>query len=62
MGRHNLAIRIEASPEVVFTTRPRTFVGKLLTPVETILSGMMRSVVRRDLESTKADIERNTSG
>ncbi len=43
------------------TTRPRTFIGKLMTPVEWLMSGMMKSIVRKDLESTKAYIERNST-
>ena len=43
------------------TTKPRTFVGKLMTPVEWLMSGMMRKIVLKDLESTKAYIERQSS-
>ena len=39
------------------TTRPRTLLGKLMTPIEWLMSGMMLSIVRKDLESTKAYIE-----
>ena len=42
------------------TTKPRTFIGKLLTPVEWLLSTMMKSMVRKDLESTKAYIEQGS--
>lgn len=40
------------------TTKPRTLVGKLMTPIEWFMSGMMRKIVRKDLESTKAYIEK----
>lgn len=40
------------------TTKPRTFVGKLLTPVEWLMLGMMKTITRKDLESTKAYIEK----
>ena len=43
------------------TTRPRTLIGKLLTPVEWLMSGMMKKIVRKDLESTKAYIEQRLS-
>ncbi len=43
------------------TTRPRTFVGKLMTPVEWFMSGMMKKIVLKDLESTKAYIEKHAS-
>lgn len=43
------------------TTKPRTFVGKMLTPVEWLMARMMRSIVRKDLESTKAYIERRAA-
>ena len=38
-------------------TKPRTFIGKLMTPVELLLSGVCKKIVRKDLESTKAYIE-----
>ncbi len=41
------------------TTKPRKLIGKLLTPVEWFLSGMMSTIVRKDLESTKAYIEQS---
>ena len=40
------------------TTKPRTFLGKLMTPIERLMSGMMKKTVWKDLESTKAYIER----
>ena len=43
------------------TTRPRTFIGKLMTPVEWLMSGMCKRMVRQDLESTKAYIEQGAS-
>ncbi len=43
------------------TTRPRTFIGKLLTPVEWVMARMMKTMVRKDLESTKAYIEQGSS-
>ena len=43
------------------TTKPRTFIGKLLTPVEWLLSSMCKKMVRKDLESTKAYIEQSSS-
>lgn len=43
------------------TTRPRTFIGKLMPPVEWLMSGMCRKMVRKDLESTKAYIEQGSS-
>ena len=43
------------------TTTPRTIVGKLLTPVEWLLAGMCKSMMRKDLDSTKAYIEQNQS-
>ncbi|MGI9204462.1 MAG: SRPBCC family protein [Woeseiaceae bacterium] len=46
---------------LVMTTRPRTFIGKLMTPVEWLMSGMMKSIVRKDLESTRAFIEQDSS-
>lgn len=42
-------------------TKPRKLIGKLLTPVEWFLSGMMTTIVRKDLESTKAYIEQDAS-
>ena len=42
-------------------TRPRTFIGKLLTPVEWLMSGVCKRMVRKDLESTKAYIEQQDS-
>lgn len=42
------------------TTSPRTFVGKLMTPLEWLMAGMMRKIVLKDLESTKAFIERKS--
>ena len=39
------------------TTKPRTFIGKLMTPIEWLMSSMCKSMVRKDLESTKAYIE-----
>lgn len=43
------------------TTKPRTFIGKLLTPVELLMASMCKGIVRRDLESTKAYIEQRSS-
>lgn len=43
------------------TTKPRTFIGKLMTPLEWLMSGMMKSIVRKDLESTKAYIEQGST-
>ena len=43
------------------TTKPRTFIGKLLTPIEWLMSGMCRRIVRKDLEGTKAFIEQGSS-
>ena len=43
------------------TTKPRTYFGKLMTPVEWLMSAMMKTLVRKDLESTKAYIEQNVS-
>ena len=43
------------------STRPRSFIGKLMTPVEWLMSGMMMKIVRKDLESTKAFIEKASS-
>ena len=43
------------------TTKPRTFIGKLLTPVELLMSSMCKAMVRKDLESTKAYIEQGSS-
>jgi uncharacterized membrane protein len=43
------------------TTRPRTFIGKFLAPVEWLMSGIMKKIVRKDLESTKAYIEQGSS-
>lgn len=42
------------------TTTPRTLIGKILTPIELLLSSMMKSMVQKDLESTKAYIEQNS--
>ena len=42
------------------TTKPRTFIGKLLTPIEWLMSGMCKAVVRKDLESTKTYIEQGS--
>jgi len=42
-------------------TKPRTFIGKLMTPVEWLMSGMCKTIVRKDLESTKAYIEQGES-
>lgn len=39
------------------TTSPRTMLGKLLTPIEWLMSGMMKKIVSKDLVSTKAYIE-----
>jgi hypothetical protein len=43
------------------TTKPRTIIGKLMTPLEWMMAGMMRKIVFKDLESLKAYIERNSS-
>ena len=43
------------------TTRPRTFIGKLMTPLEWLMAGMMKKMVRKDLQSTKAYIEQGSS-
>ena len=43
------------------TTKPRTFIGKLMTPVEWLMSGMCKKIARKDLESTKAYIEHGSS-
>ncbi len=43
------------------TTKPRTWIGTLMTPVEWILSGICKRMVCKDLESTKAYIERSAS-
>ena len=43
------------------TTKPRSFIGKLLTPVEWLMSAMCKSMVRKDLESTKVFIEQGCS-
>ena len=39
-------------------TKPRTFIGKLMTPIEWLMSKMMKRLVLQDLESTKAFIEK----
>lgn len=39
------------------TTQPRTLIGKLMTPLEWLMAGMMKKIVLKDLESTKAYIE-----
>lgn len=39
------------------TTKPRTLFGKLMAPAELLMSGMMKSIVLKDLESTKAYIK-----
>jgi len=62
----NRMMRVEPEREfsrlaLEMTTRPRAFIGKLGTPVEWFMSGMMKSIVRKDLESTKAYIERNST-
>ena len=38
-------------------SKPRTFIGKLMTPVEWSMAGMMKKGVAKDLESIKAYIE-----
>ncbi len=43
------------------TTKPRTFVGKLITPLEWLMSGMMRKIALKDLAGTKAYIEQHSS-
>ena len=43
------------------TTKPRTLFGKLMTPLEWCMSGMMKKIVLKDLESTKAYIEKQDS-
>lgn len=43
------------------TTKPRTFIGKLMAPVEWLMSAMCKKMVRKDLESTKAYIEQGLS-
>lgn len=43
------------------TTKPRTFVGKLMTPVEWLMSRMCKKMIRKDLEGTKAYIEQGSS-
>lgn len=62
----NYTMRVDAEGDgsrltLELTTRPRTFVGKLLTPLEWLMSGMMKKIVRKDLESTKAYIEQDSS-
>ena len=42
---------------LIMSTTPRTMMGKLMTPIEWMMSGMMKSIVRKDLENTKAFIE-----
>lgn len=42
-------------------TKPRSLLGKLLTPIEWLMSSMMKSIVRKDLESIKAYIEQGPS-
>ena len=42
------------------TTKPRTLIGKLMTPVERLMSGMMKKIVLKDLENTKAYIEQRS--
>lgn len=42
------------------TTKPRTIIGKLFTPVEWLMSGMCKKMIRKDLESTKAYIEQGS--
>lgn len=39
------------------STKPRTFFGKLLTPIELLMSGTCRKIVQKDLEDTKRFIE-----
>ncbi len=43
------------------TTKPRTIIGKLMTPLEWLMSGMMKKIVLKDLESTKTYIEKQGS-
>lgn len=43
------------------TTKPRTLIGKLMTPVEWLMSAMCKKMVRKDLENTKAFIEQRSS-
>jgi hypothetical protein len=40
------------------TTKARTFLGKLMTPLGWLLSGMMKKCVVKDLENIKAFIEK----
>ena len=39
------------------TTEPRTVFGKLMTPIEWLMSAMCRKMVQKDLECTKKYIE-----
>ena len=39
------------------TTNPRSLTGKLMKPWEWLMSGMMKKIVLKDLESTRAYIE-----
>ena len=39
------------------TTKPRTLLGKLMTPLELLMSGMMKKIVMKDLETKKAYVE-----
>ena len=62
----DLTMRVEPEGDgsrltLEMTTKPRTFVGKLMTPLEWLMSGMMKKIVRKDLESTRAYIERSSS-
>ena len=42
------------------TSQPRTIVGKLMTPIGWLMSGMMKKCVAKDLESIKTFVEQNT--
>lgn len=39
------------------TTKPRTCIGKLLTPLEWLMSGLCKRMIQKDLGKTKAFIE-----
>lgn len=42
-------------------TKPRTFIGKLMTPVEWLMASMMKKIVLRDLQNTKSFIEKQSA-
>lgn len=39
------------------TTRPQMFIGKRFAPLEWFMSGIMKMIVQKDLESTRIFIE-----